>query len=111
MSEFQIIGLSAASKTAIEVGRPHKLKLTNEVIRESLLGGTLRTNLRTYHLRGSDNKCSLNFLVRKSKVLSSSSHKYSFLGPVGAARMEGVGERIKRFSHTADLPLEMGAVL
>ena len=111
MAEFQIKKLLGGRNTAPVVGRPYKLKLTNKVICEKPLITFSLSNLRTDHIGSGNNKRGFRLFVAKCCPNRLSSHKYSFLGPVGAARMEGVGERIKRFSHANSLSLKAGAAL
>ena len=111
MSEFQIKKLVTGLDPTVVVGPLQKLKLTNKVICEKLLIACPLSNLRTNHIGSGNNKRGFYFVVGICCFKRLSSHKYSFLGPVGAARMEGVGERIKRFSHTNILSLKTGAVL
>ncbi|MEN3176404.1 hypothetical protein ABDK75_10440 [Gluconobacter sp. OJA] len=111
MSEFQIGRLFVVERLQ-SVRLTQIFKFADNIL-GYIISATVSSNGSSgYDIGGSDDKGCFNFIVRmwfpEVQVIC---HKYSFLGPVGAARMEGVGERIKRFSHTADLPLEMGAVL
>lgn len=111
MAEFQIRKLVAGFKLTVVVGLLQKLKLTNKVFCEEALIACSLSNLRTNHIGSGNNKRGFYLFVGICCHKRLSSHKYSFLSPVGAARMEGVGERIKRFSHTNSLSLKAGAVL